>query len=210
MVIPNIADGINSNDSDALLSLASEVAGKDAIFIEVGSWKGHSASIFGTVIKNHGGQLFCVDHWKGSPGVWHHNMEADCLVTFRKNMKTLGLDELVHPIVMESALAATIIRDEIADLVFIDADHRYQSTKLDIGLWLPKVKKGGILCGHDCEKRYTDFTPAEQQMIQDYGDSDYFSPLQCHAGVVRAVYEHFGNDYEIGRDSKVWFKRLRK
>ena len=35
------------------------------------------------------------------------------------------------------------------DLVFIDADHSYETTKRDIELWAPKVKPGGILGGHD-------------------------------------------------------------
>ncbi len=211
MIVPpieGIADGVDKADSDILISLATKVAGIGAILIEVGSWKGHSASIFGTVLRNLGGHLLCIDHWKGSPGVWHHEGEVDCLSTFRKNIKTLGLEEIVHPIVMESALAKTIIRDNIADLVFIDADHRYTSIKQDIGFWLPKVKEGGILCGHDCERRYTEFNPQEQQMLRDNCDTDYFAPLQCHAGVVRALYEHFGNDYEIGGSSKVWFKKL--
>jgi len=35
------------------------------------------------------------------------------------------------------------------DIVFIDADHSYEGVKSDIHLWLPKVKSGGILAGHD-------------------------------------------------------------
>lgn len=39
--------------------------------------------------------------------------------------------------------------DESLDIVFIDADHSYNGVKTDIINWLPKVKKGGIICGHD-------------------------------------------------------------
>jgi hypothetical protein len=34
-------------------------------------------------------------------------------------------------------------------LVFIDADHTYESITSDIQSWLPKVKVGGIISGHD-------------------------------------------------------------
>lgn len=35
------------------------------------------------------------------------------------------------------------------DFVFIDADHIYEHVKKDVLAWLPKVKPGGIIAGHD-------------------------------------------------------------
>ncbi len=35
------------------------------------------------------------------------------------------------------------------DFVFIDGNHFYESVKQDIALWLPKIKTGGYLFGHD-------------------------------------------------------------
>ena len=35
------------------------------------------------------------------------------------------------------------------DLVFIDGDHTYEATKQDIAIWWPRVRSGGLLCGHD-------------------------------------------------------------
>ena len=43
------------------------------------------------------------------------------------------------------------IPDGSQDLVFIDADHGYESCKRDVLDWLPKVRVGGILCGHDAD-----------------------------------------------------------
>lgn len=43
------------------------------------------------------------------------------------------------------------IQDASADLVFIDADHSYESVKKDIMRYTPKLRAGGILCGHDID-----------------------------------------------------------
>lgn len=41
------------------------------------------------------------------------------------------------------------VPDESLDFVFIDADHHYQAVKNDIVEWSKKVRKNGIVSGHD-------------------------------------------------------------
>lgn len=38
---------------------------------------------------------------------------------------------------------------ESVDVVYLDGNHSYKAIKEDIRAWLPKVKKGGIISGHD-------------------------------------------------------------
>jgi hypothetical protein len=45
--------------------------------------------------------------------------------------------------------AAQWVEDGSLDFVFIDADHTYEGCKRDICAWLPKVRKGGLISGHD-------------------------------------------------------------
>lgn len=45
--------------------------------------------------------------------------------------------------------AAKSIPDGYLDIVFVDADHSYKAVKADIIAWLPKIRLGGILMGHD-------------------------------------------------------------
>lgn len=78
---------------------------------------------------------------------------------------------------MSTKEAAEHIADGEIDFVFIDADHTYKSVLADIKAWLPKVRVGGYITGHDCE----------------------------HDGVKKALIEVFGKDmYETAQDD-VWF-----
>lgn len=86
-----------------------------------------------------------------------------------------------------SVEAAADIPDASLDFVFIDADHSYEGCKADIEAWLPKVKPGGLLSGHD------------------YKNTDY----PCF-GVEKAV-DEFSRDSNLPVDlgqNFTWFIRL--
>lgn len=51
-------------------------------------------------------------------------------------------------LIMTSQEAARILNDTL-DFVYIDGKHDYDNVKLDISLWYSKIRKGGVLCGHD-------------------------------------------------------------
>ncbi len=74
-------------------------------------------------------------------------------------------------------------KDKTLDVVFIDAIHEYNSVKEDIFLWKPKVKRGGIICGHDYNNRYKNH-------------------------VVRAVDEIFNLDKIMLFDNAIWAVRV--
>lgn len=52
-----------------------------------------------------------------------------------------------------SDAVASQFEDESFDLVFIDADHTEEWVARDLAAWAPKVKRGGVVCGHDYGSR---------------------------------------------------------
>ena len=50
---------------------------------------------------------------------------------------------------MTSLEASKVFPDKYFDFVYIDAEHSYDAVVNDIAAWLPKVKIGGYLGGHD-------------------------------------------------------------
>jgi len=57
---------------------------------------------------------------------------------------------------MYSSEAASMIKDESIDLVFIDGNHRYDYVREDVISYMPKLVSGGIACGDDYFMRHDD------------------------------------------------------
>ena len=62
---------------------------------------------------------------------------------------TKKFNDKIHILKMFSEEAAKHIDDNRLDFCFIDGNHLYEYVKKDIELYLPKVRKGGLLGGHD-------------------------------------------------------------
>ena len=67
--------------------------------------------------------------------------------------------------------------DHFFDLVFIDADHSYEGCKLDILNWMPKVKPGGWISGHDYENYLKDLKFGVTEAV-----NETFSPEKIELG----------------------------
>ena len=118
-------------------------------FVEVGSWKGKSSAYMAVEIANSNKNIefYCIDTWEGS--VEHEGMKElpKLYNIFLENMKPV--DEYYFPLKISSLDACKKFKDNSLDFVFLDASHEYEDIKEDIEAWLPKVKIGGILAGHD-------------------------------------------------------------
>lgn len=57
--------------------------------------------------------------------------------------------ERVHFLQGRSDAIAERFDDASLDLVFIDADHAEEAVLVDLAAWVPKVRPGGIVAGHD-------------------------------------------------------------
>lgn len=144
-----------------LYSEAVAKAEDGAHFVEVGSWKGKSASYMAVEIINSGKRIRfdCVDTWRGSE---EHQDPSSCFYVkeledpdwlmnqFLSN--TAPVKACIHPVRMKSVSAAATYADGSLDFVFIDAAHDYQSVVDDIRAWGPKMKPGGTLAGHDYQR----------------------------------------------------------
>jgi len=98
-----------------------------------------------------GVKLYCIDPWL------HYQEYSDFAKesTFR-TMEQEARDRLgKYGCVIVKKFSSDAVKDfadESLDFVFIDGNHAYKYVKEDIELWTPKVRKGGIVSGHDYYK----------------------------------------------------------
>ena len=64
-----------------------------------------------------------------------------------------------------SVEAARDVDDGSLDIVFIDGDHSYEGCRDDILAWLPKLRKGGWLTGHDYYPAFPGVMRAVDELI---------------------------------------------
>jgi hypothetical protein len=50
---------------------------------------------------------------------------------------------------LDSVTAAQTFENHSLDVVYIDAEHTFDAVVRDIQAWAPKIRPGGLLCGHD-------------------------------------------------------------
>jgi len=102
-------------------------------------------------------KLYCIDRWEEYEGYKNkdndfncpdnYNVMEDAFKVFNKNISFFK--SKVEVLKMDSFEASKHIEDCSLDFVFIDGNHDYEYVKRDILAYLPKVKIGGILSGHD-------------------------------------------------------------
>ena len=198
------------NPIKAFVEFVNQNQKNGMVVAEVGVYDGATTKEYVNIIKENEGKLYVIDWFMGNENVtgYHQFDETkknSVLDTFKNNVSYfLDIIEILDG---KSEDMISFIPDNSLDICFIDADHRYTNVYNDIKMLLPKIKKGGFICGHDLE----DINLAITSFDPEWLEKDYVNG--AHWGVIKAVYDHFGNDIQVipdpmGQKIPIWIKQL--
>jgi len=142
---PEITGWMGDDELQWLFELGTR-GGRPGIVVEVGCWFGRSTH----ALASSGALVYAVDHFHGSPteleGAHAFAKTGNVKAEFDKNM---GQRKNMRVMAMDSTTAARQFAPKGVDAVFIDGEHTLEACLTDLRSWAPKVKVGGLLCGHD-------------------------------------------------------------
>ena len=122
------------------------------IGVEVGVLGGNFSFYILDVWKNI--KLFSVDPWMNQIDTQYIDVNNRDNETFeRMYLDVLKRSNNYSPrsiiVRILSTPASQMFEDNSLDFVYLDANHSYETVKEDLHHWYPKIKKNGIISGHD-------------------------------------------------------------
>lgn len=143
--MPVVIRGASRNDLPALFQARGYQTGA-----EIGVYRGtYSLQLCQGIPGLH---LLCVDRWcpyvSGKSGKTIFKSSIPAYAMAQEALAPYGC-ELIKK---DSLEAAKDIPNRSLDFVYLDADHWFPAVVADIAAWLPKVRPGGVIAGHDYDE----------------------------------------------------------
>jgi hypothetical protein len=116
---------------------------------EVGTRLG---DFFATLLQPNCSVGIMVDIWTSTGNMFQNDndyQQEDLTAQYRTVFNRFYSDPRIKIVREFSDVAASFFPDEYFDVVYIDADHSEIECLKDLIAWWPKIKKAGVLCGHD-------------------------------------------------------------
>ena len=168
--------------------------------LEVGSYCGKSTLYLGAAVKSVDGQLYALDHHRGSEehqqGEEYHDPDLfdaelgrmDSLPAFRRTIARADLEGCVVPLVGSSATVGRYWQTPLA-MVFIDGGHSLEAALTDYRTWSRHIVSGGYLAVHDIFPNPDDGGQAPYEIYQLAEASGLFAtePMTKTLGVLRRL-----------------------
>ena len=157
---------------------------KPQIIIEVGTWKGASATHMVKTAESLGfvTEVICIDTWLGSNDTLWVNPEfrkslmlqhgyPNMFTQFIYNIRDAGVAKRLYPLPMTSSAAYHLLKGKsvTADVIYIDAGHEEEEVLIDLKLYYDLLKCGGAIFGDDYSDPWPGVIRAVNRFCADKG-----------------------------------------
>lgn len=147
---------------DMIEYINNKCATREMSMIEIGSYAGESTTIFANHFKNVLAIDPFIDGYDINDATCHHldlNKVYDVFLNATKSYTNIS-----H-IKEKSDDAINKIENNQFDFVYIDGLHTYEQVKKDIVNYLPKIKRGGFIGGHDYHTNWKGVMDAINELL---------------------------------------------
>lgn len=141
-----------------VITTLTDIVETESKMIEIGSYMGESTLLFAS--SGLFNQIYAIDPF--------HIDEEFSNTTLKQDEKYSGYDSFDISIFVEKEFKTntrffdniTLVKEysfncadsfvnSTVDFIYIDGEHTYEAVKQDLELFLPKLKEGGVVSGHD-------------------------------------------------------------
>ena len=145
MKVPVMRDDFQAEGLTRLCVWANE-QGCDNRAVEIGAYSGEGT----VVLAKHFKEVLAIDPWLNGYDIGDvASQQCPMKFVYESFLDRTSKFENVKHRRGKSQDALDIVPQETLDMVYVDGDHRYEAVLEDIKGWFPKLRKGGIMSGHD-------------------------------------------------------------
>ena len=160
---------------------------KSLLGVEVGVYKGQHAKEM--LEKLDIERLMLVDPWEDYEAYTDKAIKEQVGIALEDAKKLLKpFEKKIFWVKNFSVEAAKRVKDNSLDFVYIDGNHDYEYVKGDIESWFSKLKKGGLIGGHDYLSAFLGVQKAVDEFVKKF---DY--TLMTQFGEEASYYERTGS-----------------
>lgn len=137
--------------NDLCVYIKNKLPSSNLNIIEIGSYCGASTEIFATHFPN--STINSVDPWE------MYVEDCSSYDLTQQGLELKEAEQIFDKLILKysniiknktsSVEFSKTIKEETVDFIYIDGNHQYSSVIEDLRTWYPKIKKNGMMCGHD-------------------------------------------------------------
>lgn len=149
------------SDTSPCFKFIRNFLGGGTVGVEIGVADGGNAEVVLSYLEPT--EYYMIDPWEVYPGYNTNFVQEDFDAMYKVAVLRTKNYSAAKILRMASKEASELVPNNL-DFVYVDGNHAYDFKMLDMELWYPKIRSGGVLCGDDYNLEST------QKVVSEFCD----------------------------------------